>query len=169
MPSILKCVYRKGEAVFWSDSLRTLAILKDYVTREATSKNLAIDIKTDISTEGVEHFLRMVGPILDFQLDLQKKHELIDALQELKMQEEDVAFLEQEYADTLANAGLIKAEIKHQPQRLEKLHQMVVDHWTEYARFKGKALGNTIAGLQQVLRQYEHGIEGVVGFFQQHA
>lgn len=50
----------------------------------------------------------MSGPILDFQLDLQKKHELIDALQELKMQEEDVAFLEAEYADTLANAGLIK-------------------------------------------------------------
>jgi len=45
---------------------------------------------------------------LDFQLDLQKKHELIDALQELKMQEEDVTFLEAEYADTLANAGLIK-------------------------------------------------------------
>ena len=48
--------------------------------REATASNLAINIKTDISTEGVEHFLRMVGPILDFQLDLQKKHELIDAL-----------------------------------------------------------------------------------------
>lgn len=126
VPSILKCVYRKGEAVFSSDSLRTLAILKDYVTREATSKNLTIDIKTDISSDGVEHFLRMIGPILDFQLDLQKKHELIDALQELKMQEEDVAFLEEEYTDTLANAGLIKAEIKHQPQRLEKLHQMVV-------------------------------------------
>ena len=51
------------------------------------------------------------GPILDFQLDLQKKHELIDALQELKMQEEDVAFLEAEYADTLANAALIKVGI----------------------------------------------------------
>lgn len=37
------------------------AILKDYVTREATSSNLAINIKTDISGDGVEHFLRMVG------------------------------------------------------------------------------------------------------------
>ena len=35
--------------------------MKDYVTREATSSNLAIDIKTDISSDGVEHFLRMVG------------------------------------------------------------------------------------------------------------
>jgi Bardet-Biedl syndrome 7 protein len=33
VPSILKCAYRKGEAVFSSDSLKTLAILKDYVTR----------------------------------------------------------------------------------------------------------------------------------------
>ena len=147
----------------------------------------------------------MVGPILDFQLDLQKKHELIDALQELKMQEEDVTFLEAEYADTLANAGLIKvryrhhchhryrhhchhrracasvclsvclpvcvltacvccvivivivqAEIKHQPQRLERLHQLVVDHWVEYARFKGKALGTTVTNLQQVRKLTAH-------------
>lgn len=55
--------------------------------------------------------MALAGPILDFQLDLQKKHELIDALQELKMQEEDVAFLEAEYADTLANAALIKVGI----------------------------------------------------------
>ena len=48
---------------------------------------------------------------MDFQLDLQKKHEVIDALQELKMQEEDVAFLEAEYADTLANAALIKVRL----------------------------------------------------------
>ncbi len=61
-----------------------------------------------------------------------------------------------------------QAEIKHQPQRLERLHQLVVDHWIEYARFKGKALGTSVTNLQQVLRQYEHGIEGVVGFFIQH-
>ena len=78
-------------------------------------------ISTDISDDSVVHFLRTVGPILDFQLDLQRsatpslwlvcadadivvvvslglgrKHELIDALQELRMQEEDVGFLEAE-------------------------------------------------------------------------
>jgi hypothetical protein len=44
-----------------SVSVALQAILKDYVTREATSSNLAINIKTDISSDGVEHFLRMVG------------------------------------------------------------------------------------------------------------
>ena len=42
VPSILKCSYRKGEAVFSSDSLKTLAILKDYVTREATASKLQV-------------------------------------------------------------------------------------------------------------------------------
>jgi hypothetical protein len=56
------------------------------------------------------------------QLDLQRKHELIEALQELKMQESDVeSWLEEEYHDVLANAGLIQAEIKHQPMRLQVL------------------------------------------------
>ena len=54
------------------------------------------------------------------QLDLQRKHELIEALQELKMQESDVeSWLEEEYQEVLANAGLIQAEIKHQPKRLQ--------------------------------------------------
>ena len=49
VPSILKCSYRKGEAVFSSDSLKTLAILKDYVTREATASKLQVSpfSKTD--------------------------------------------------------------------------------------------------------------------------
>ena len=100
VPSILKCSYRKGEAVFSSDSLKTLAILKDYVTREATASKLQVSpfsktdaahlfrdcfaeparvygvaqimISTDISDDSVVHFLRTVGPILDFQLDLQR-------------------------------------------------------------------------------------------------
>ena len=56
------------------------------------------------------------------QLDLQRKHELIEALQELKMQESDVeSWLEEEYQDVLANAGLIQTEIKHQPMRLQVL------------------------------------------------
>jgi hypothetical protein len=70
--------------------------------------------------------------------------------------------------NSAAFANCEQAEIKHQPQRLERLHQLVLDHWVEYARFKGKALGMTVTNLQQVLRHYEHGIEGVVGFFTQH-
>ena len=66
---------------------------------------------------------------MDFQLDLQKKHEVIDALQELKMQEEDVTFLEAEYADTLANAALIKVRLIASPTALllssRLLHSLV--------------------------------------------
>jgi hypothetical protein len=99
VPSLLKCTYKKGEAVFESDSVITLAILKDFVTKDATATKTTIDIASgqhcqrggrpvsvagsqlaiagcrvrrgvDISDETVEHFLRMVGPILDFQVCL---------------------------------------------------------------------------------------------------
>ena len=52
--------------------------------------------------------------------------------------------------------------------RQERLHTLITQHFEERARFRGIALGQTVRGLQQQLQHYEHGIDGVVGYFQQH-
>ena len=98
--------------MFLSDNVTTLSILKDYVTKEATTTHTTININAEIEEESVAQFLQLVAPLLEFQLDLRKKHEVIEALQELKMQEDDISFLEAEYMSTLQNAELIAAEVK---------------------------------------------------------
>ncbi|GAB6029517.1 Bardet-Biedl syndrome 7 protein, variant 2 [Chamberlinius hualienensis] len=40
----LHCFYRKGEAVFRSENLSTISILKDVLTKEATKKKMRLDI-----------------------------------------------------------------------------------------------------------------------------
>eukprot|EP01052_Picozoa_sp_SAG31_P003392 SAG31_NODE_130_length_23424_cov_45.648802_4_plen_794_part_00 len=166
LQSILKCSYRKGEAIFYSDNVTTLAILKDYVTNYAITTNTKINIDVDINEEAIAQFLHLVAPLLEFQLDLRKKHEVIEALQELKMQEEDVSFLESEYMSTLQNAGLISAAVKQQPQKLELLHDIIVRCFQDRGRFRGKATSAHIAALRGALQSYD-GMGAIVNFFDQ--
>jgi hypothetical protein len=85
------------------------------------------------------------------------------------MQEEGLQFLEAEYSETLENAALIEAEIKHQPMRLSRLHNIVQQLFHERARFGGQtARDQSKAALKHCLQTYDGGIESVVFFFQQY-
>lgn len=44
--SFLICIYNKGEAEFKSDNISTISILKDFLTKEATTKHTKIEIFT---------------------------------------------------------------------------------------------------------------------------
>ena len=172
IPSFLKCTYRKAEAVLESDSLITLAILKDYVTKEATATKTQIDIRSEIADETVEQFLMQVGPVLDFQLNLQMKHGVIEALHEVQMQESNLNFLAEEYRETLDNATLIRAELQQQPMRLMRLRGLVIQLFVERARFQGQtASARSVNALQQCLQSLQgpRCIDAVISFFQQHS
>eukprot|EP00039_Didymoeca_costata_P012183 m.174591 g.174591 ORF g.174591 m.174591 type:complete len:503 (-) comp15409_c0_seq11:588-2096(-) len=42
------CTYREGEAVFYSDNISTISILRDVIVKEGTAKNIPIKIKSGI-------------------------------------------------------------------------------------------------------------------------
>lgn len=44
LDTLLLCTYSKGEATFRSDSLTTLAIVKEVLTKEATSRKIQIQV-----------------------------------------------------------------------------------------------------------------------------
>ena len=45
LDTLLLCSYRRGEATFQSDSLTTLAIVKEVVTKEATARKIQIQVR----------------------------------------------------------------------------------------------------------------------------
>lgn len=53
MGTFLTCKYREGEGVFRSDSITTLAILKEGITREATTRKQQIGIAVDVADHSV--------------------------------------------------------------------------------------------------------------------
>jgi Bardet-Biedl syndrome 7 protein len=76
----LECSYKRGEATFRSDNISTISILKDVLSKEATSRKMSVNMTHVISDESATHTLRLLHPKLEYQLLLAKKVQLIDAL-----------------------------------------------------------------------------------------
>ena len=100
--SIVQC--RQGSLEFRTDNLSTLTVLKDFLSKEATEKNIAVKINygkdqcsaavnllqalhwshsdyPELNQDSVPHMLTLVYPLLEQQLMLAKNVQLIDALQ----------------------------------------------------------------------------------------
>ena len=163
LDTVLLCDYCKGEATFRSDSLTTLSIVKEVVTKEATSRKIQIQISIDAKESTVTNLLHKVDPMLCYQLSLANKVKLIDTLKEVKMQEPDTDFLAPEYLDILENEEKIKRELKEQPGRLQFLHGVVIDLYVDHAKFNGKNVTAQVPMLQRVLETYS--LDSLLGFF----
>lgn len=163
LDTVLLCDYCKGEATFRSDSLTTLSIVKEVVTKEATSRKIQIQISIDAKESTVTNLLHKVDPMLCYQLSLANKVKLIDTLKEVKMQEPDIDFLAPEYLDILDNEEKIKRELKEQPGRLQFLHGVVIDLYVDHAKFNGKNVTAQVPMLQRVLETYS--LDSLLGFF----
>jgi len=163
LDTLLLADYKKGEAQFQSDSLTTLAIVKEVVTKEATARKIQIQISVDTDESTVTTLLRKLDPLLCYQLSLASKVKLIDTLKEVRMQEPDISFLAPEYVEILDNEELIQRELKEQPGRLQFLYSIVTDLYVDNHKFKGQNVTAQVPQLQRVLQDYS--IEAVLGFF----
>ncbi len=159
---LLAC-YKKGEATFRSDSLTTLAIVKEVVTKEATARKTQIQISVDVDDESVPNLLRRIDPLLCYQLSLSNKVKLIETLKEVKMQEADASFLAPEYLSILDNEENLKRELKEQPGRLQFLYGIVTDLYVDNYKFKGQNVTQQVPQLQRCLQEYS--LDALIGFF----
>ena len=164
--SLLLCEYRKGAATFRSDSVTSLAIVKEVVTKEATARKIQIQINVEIKDETVGDLLRRLDPMLQYQLALTNKAKLIDTLKEVKMQENDISFLAPEYVEIVENEAKIKKELKEQPGRLQFLHGIVTDLFLDKFKFKGQNGAAQAPQLQRLL-QHEYSLPAMLRFFDQ--
>jgi Bardet-Biedl syndrome 7 protein len=62
--TLLLCDYAKGEATFSSDSLTSLSIVKEVVSKEATTRKVQIQINVDAKQETVPELLRKIDPLM---------------------------------------------------------------------------------------------------------
>jgi len=87
LSTVLSCDYEKGRAVFRSDSLTAVSILKEVVTREATAKKIAIAVDLDLNTKSAAAALQLLRPELDKHFTLAKRHALLAPLREIATHE----------------------------------------------------------------------------------
>ncbi|XP_042887843.1 Bardet-Biedl syndrome 7 protein homolog isoform X2 [Penaeus japonicus] len=163
----LQCIYGAGEAVFRSDNISTISILKDVLTKEATRKKVRLDISCEVSEESVVHALHLLHPRLEAQLMLAKQVSLIDALRELGSHETDTSFLSPEYKQILDNADELLAQYRKQPCHLERLYGMITDLFIDKYKFKGVNVKSRVPQLLEILDNYGSlDLQHLINFFQ---
>ena len=159
----LECQYGKGEAIFRSDNISTISILKDVVTKEATKRKINLHINCDLNEESIPNVLYRIHPKLEYQLLLAKRVQLIDGLKELQTYEDDASFLTEEYKEILENADKLSEEFKKQPCHLERLYGMVTDLYIDRHKFKGQNVKNKVSSLINLLDNYD--LNALIEFF----
>ncbi|XP_076467410.1 BBSome complex member BBS7-like [Babylonia areolata] len=151
----LDCTYRKGEGIFRSDNISTISILKDVLSKEATNKKIRLEITFDIQEETIPTTLALIHPRLEHQLLLAKKVQLLDALKELQVNENDLSFMSPEYQQILEDADTLQTEFKRQPCHLERLYGMITDLYIDKFKFKGQNVRSKVPALLEVLDNYD--------------
>lgn len=149
--SQLECTYKKGEAVFRSDNLSTISVLKEVLSKEATQRKIAVKISHELDESSVAHMLRLIYPRLEAQLMLAKNVQLTEALQEIKAHERDSSFLSPQCQFILENAELMQEELKQQPCMIERLYAIITDLYMDRASFKGQNVKDRVPMLLETL------------------
>ncbi|XP_071950481.1 BBSome complex member BBS7-like [Antedon mediterranea] len=159
----LDCSYRKGEGIFRSDNISTISIMKDVLTKEATKRKINLNISYEVVDDTIPATLWRIHPKLEYQLLLAKKFQLIEALKELQIHEQDLTFMSPEYRQILDDADKLQDEYKKQPCRLERLYGMITDLFIDKFKFKGSNVKSKVPQLLEVLDHYE--VENLMEFF----
>ncbi|XP_017775977.1 PREDICTED: Bardet-Biedl syndrome 7 protein homolog [Nicrophorus vespilloides] len=157
LDTMLQCKYMKGEGIFKSDNVSTISILKEYLSKEATRKNTKFEVNAAINDDSINHVLNMIDPKLNGHIQLANKVALMDALQELEINdEESVGYLTENYRNLLVNKASIRAEFSSQPSYLDRLHGIITDLYIDYYKFKGMNVKAKVPRLLEVLQRYTY-------------
>jgi len=154
----LQCTYEPGHAVFRSDNISTISILRDVIVKEATQKNMKLTIQTDADFRSVETTLQKLMPRLQAQQELNNKIEMIEPLKELQSQEGGTEFMSVEHVEILQCADDLLFEFKQQPCHLDRLYGMITDLFIDANRLKGIDVKKKVPKLVALLEKpYEMG------------
>jgi len=156
--------YSKGSAIFRSDSITTINVLKDLISRNATEAKIHLSIKVDVKDETFPRFLELIHPKLAFQHSLTQQVKMVEPLREVSLDEPDTQFLSPELQMVLQHATDIQQQFELQPQRLAFLHNIVLSAYRHKWRLRGhQSVEHRIKHLQNLLESYS--IEQVTAFF----
>lgn len=156
--------YGKGSAVMRSDSITTISVLKDVITREATARKIQMSISVDVKDETFPWFLELIHPKMSFQHSLTQQVRLVEPLREMQLQENDTKFLTPELQKVLQHGSEIQQQFEMQPARLSFLHNVICESYKHKCRLKGHiSVEHKLKDLQRVLENYS--LEQVIAFF----
>ncbi|DBB10076.1 hypothetical protein WJX82_004052 [Trebouxia sp. C0006] len=163
--STLVCHYKRGELLLRSDNLSSLAILREFITKEATMQKKRIQLSFKLDPESISHSMRNLWPRMKRHMEHSRENLLLEALQEIKMQEGDCSFLAADLESLLETAGRGKDEQAKESVKLEYLIGLVKDMFLDWRRFSGVTTSKSRLGqLTELLHDNASSCQRVIDF-----
>ncbi|GAB0099000.1 Bardet-Biedl syndrome 7 protein homolog [Sergentomyia squamirostris] len=162
--SQLKCEYKKGEAVFKSDNISTISIIKDVITREITKKRIKLEISTDMHPNCIGHILNLVEPILVRYMKMSQDLKVLQALLELDIRSDDeMSVLCKEWQEIYRCQKEIIQSVAKDRILVERFHGFLTDLYIDWNKFRGTNVKSKIQQFVQLLENYDH--DQILQFF----
>lgn len=109
--------------MFSSDNASALASLQEVISKQATEQKTKISITHSIMDDSFAAVMKKLYPKLEYQADLSKKVQIIDALKEIQLQEENLDFLQEDLRAIVTNGKALEHELSLQPLKLEFMYR----------------------------------------------
>ncbi|TKR78108.1 hypothetical protein L596_018968 [Steinernema carpocapsae] len=160
----LQATYGKGRAVYRSDNLSTIAIIKDLISKEATKKQIKINVNIEVNDDSIIHCLKIFHPKMEYLFNLRRKLELAEALKELEANQNDISYLNDELKTILRSYEKVYDEFSRESFRNDKLFGMTTDLFIDKHKMSGRNARERGKALLQYL-QSNYSFENLVAFF----
>eukprot|EP00898_Chlorokybus_atmophyticus_P008323 jgi/Chlat1/8492/Chrsp80S00652 len=160
----LICQNRQGSAVFKSENVTTLAVVKEIITKEADARKVRINATVTVDDNTLACAVDLLDKTLSQQSLFKQQVQLLEALQEVKMQEEDMSYFAPEYLDILKGADTIRHG--YSPQKLQSVHDIVKTLFVDWHKFKGLNVRSKLPQLEHILSIYS---KDLLSHFMEHA
>ncbi|KAI6213926.1 hypothetical protein M3Y94_00209100 [Aphelenchoides besseyi] len=171
--TMLQATYTKGKAIYRSDNLSTIIILRDVVSKVVTAKQLKVQIscgtkdhESNFNEATIEHTLRLIHPKMEYQSQLARKVELASGLKELEAAFGEVLYLNSELKSILQNHDKLYDESDEKSVYYDRIVGIVVDLYIDRFKINGQSVGNRASDLLQILHE-DYSLQNVLAFFNQ--
>ncbi|XP_070507976.1 BBSome complex member BBS7-like [Chironomus tepperi] len=154
----LICKYAKGEAEFKSDNISTISVVKDYLTKEATTRHIKIELQMNINDASIEHFITLVEPKLQQYNEMERNHKILQGLLELNVQNDDeFEMLSDKYKNLLQNKQNVEEKFKNDSSNLNRLIGILIDFYVDKNKFRGINVRNKLDAFVDALKNCKEG------------
>ncbi|XP_050526408.1 Bardet-Biedl syndrome 7 protein homolog isoform X2 [Daktulosphaira vitifoliae] len=152
--TLLLCTYKRGLINFKTDNITAIAILKDNFSKEATKRNIILNISYDISVNSLNNVLNIIVPKLKTDIENYKQLELIGAMKQLSVnQNTNSEILTEKYLKMIDNEEKLKEEVFKRPNRLKRLQVIIITLFDDWHKLKGFNIKpNSRTNLQKYLQ-----------------
>ncbi|XP_046623851.1 Bardet-Biedl syndrome 7 protein homolog isoform X3 [Neodiprion virginianus] len=134
--TMLKCNYKKGNAIFLSENISSIIILRDILTGEATKRKIRLDVFCNIANGSISRVLDLVLPRIEAARAIKEKVKILDALQEWELNTNPEQLCSK-YQKLLENESNLRAELVKDPDMLQRLYGTITDLYVDWERARG--------------------------------